>query len=132
MRIKSGFLLLVLGMPLLTETAPCAQTVTVFGNLVPNTPVDPDASAVTLGMKFWSTQSGTVSGIRFYRGAKNSNGYTVKLFTAGGSLLASARASTDTCAVPLGTGEFRFAGVARRQHRYIAAYYTSNGRYAGD
>jgi hypothetical protein len=46
-------------MPLLSATAPCAQTVTLLGNSVPNTPVDPDTSAVTLGMKLWSTQAGT-------------------------------------------------------------------------
>jgi Domain of unknown function (DUF4082) len=110
-----------------------AQTISIFGNSVPQTPADPDTSAVTLGVKFWSTQAGTVSGIRFYRGAANSNGYTVKLFTAGGSLLASAKASTDTCRVPCWE-QVNFASPVSlaANTTYVAAYYTSNGRYADD
>jgi hypothetical protein len=51
--------------------SPGAQSpLNIFGNSVPQTPVDPDTSAVTLGVKFWSTQAGTISGIRFYRGAE--------------------------------------------------------------
>jgi hypothetical protein len=45
-----------------------AQTVTLFGNAVPSTPVASDTAAVTLGVKFWSSQPSTVAGIRFYRG----------------------------------------------------------------
>jgi hypothetical protein len=97
------------------------------------TAVDTDTNAITLGVKFWSTQAGTVSGIRFYRGAKNSNGYTVKLFTAGGSLLASAKASTDTCALPCWE-QVNFASPISlaANTTYIAAYYTSNGRYVAN
>src|SRR5215469_8657007 len=66
------------------------STINIFGNVVPANPVVAD-NAVTLGLKFYSTQPGTISGIRFYRGNRNGNGYTVKLFSAGGSLLASAK-----------------------------------------
>jgi hypothetical protein len=41
-----------------------AQTVTLFGNSVPSTPVDSDTASVTLGVKFWNSQSGTIAGIR--------------------------------------------------------------------
>jgi hypothetical protein len=110
-----------------------AQTISILGNSVPQTPVDPDTSAVTLGVKFWSKQAGTISGIRFYRGAANNNGYSVKLFTAGGSLLASARVSTDTCRVPCWE-QVNFASPVSlaANTTYVAAYYTSNGRYADD
>jgi hypothetical protein len=107
--------------------------VSIFGNAVPQSGVDPDTGPVTLGVKFWSTQAGTTSGIRFYRAAENKDGYTVKLFTAGGSLLASAETSKDTCAVPCWQ-QVNFASPISlaANTTYIAAYYTSNGRYAGD
>jgi hypothetical protein len=134
MKVKIALFLFVLSLsPLMSATEAFSQTVSIFGNSVPQNAVDPDTNAVTLGLKFWSTQAGTVAGIRFYRGRTNSNGYTVKLFTAGGSLLASARASTDTCAVPCWE-QVNFASPLSlaANTTYIAAYYTSNGRYAGD
>src|SRR5438270_6825800 len=92
---------LVLMLLALGHAAGAQTPLTIFGNAVPHSPViGDDTAAVTLGVKFYSTQSGTVAGIRFYRGASNGNGYTVKLFTTGGSLLASARTPHDTCTVP--------------------------------
>jgi hypothetical protein len=112
--------------PLASATEAFSQTVTIFGNSVPANAVDPDTNAVTLGVKFWSTQAGTISGIRFYRGANNGSGYTVKLFTAGGSLVASAKAEKDTCAVPCWE-QVNFASPISLAVNitYIAAYYTS-------
>src|SRR3954467_11553164 len=77
-----------------------AQTVTLFGNSTPLTAVDRDTNAVTLGLKFYSTQAGSISGIRFYRAARNSSGYRVKLFTGSGTLVGQASATTDTCTIP--------------------------------
>lgn len=131
---KIGFFLIVLLLsPLASANTSLSQTVTLFGNTVPKTPVDPDINAVTLGVKFWSTQAGTISGIRFYRGAPNINGYTVKLFAADGALLASAKASNDTCTVPCWE-QVNFASPVSlaANTTYVAAYYTSNGAYADD
>jgi hypothetical protein len=111
-----------------------AQTVTLFGNAVPSTPVDNDTAAVTVGVKFWSSQPGTIAGIRFYRGHKaSSSGYTVKLFSASGTLLASAKTGKDTCAVPCWE-EVNFASPISiaGNTTYVAAYYTGNGQYADD
>jgi hypothetical protein len=110
-----------------------AQSMNIFGNVVPANIVAADQKAVSLGVKFWSSQAGTISGVRFYRGAPNSEGYTVKLFAAGGSLLASARTSKDTCAVPCWE-HVNFASPVSLMGNtsYVAAYYTSNGRYADD
>ena len=65
-----------------------AQSISIFGNAVPKNPID-DALAATLGVKFWSSQSGTISAIRFYRAVANPHGYVAKLYTAGRTLLAS-------------------------------------------
>ena len=90
-----------------------------------------DSSAVTLGVKFWSAQPGTVPGIRFYRGHTNNSGYTVRLYTAAGSLVAQATTAHDTCTVPCWE-QVNFATPISISAKttYVAAYYTSNGYYA--
>ena len=105
--------------------------VNIFGNAVPANPVEADPNAVTFGVKFWTTQPGTVAGIRFYRGHSNNGGYTVRLYTAAGSLLAQATTSKDTCTVPCWE-QVNFAApiVISANTIYVAAYYTSNGYYA--
>jgi hypothetical protein len=118
---------------LLALPAAAQAPVTIFATAKPINSVDPDPNAVTLGVKFFSTVGGTISGIRFYRAHNNTNGYTVKLFTTGGALLASARTAKDTCALPCWE-QVSFAAPISISPKttYIAAYYTSNGRYAGD
>jgi hypothetical protein len=107
------------------------SSITIFSGAVPANPVEADPNAVTLGVKFWSTQPGNVSGIRFFRGYSNSSGYTVQLFTAGGSLLAQGTASNDTCSVPCWE-QVNFASPISisANTTYVATYYTSNGFYA--
>jgi hypothetical protein len=119
---------------LLPVSAPRAElTLTIFGDATPETPVVPDASAVTVGVKFRSAQPGKVSGIRFYRGATSRDGYAVKLFAGNGSLLAAAKALKDTCVVPCWEQvNFHSPVILAANTTYIAAYYTSNGSYAMD
>jgi hypothetical protein len=125
--------ILVAGLICLSSVAFAQSPLTIFGNNVPGSAVDPDTNAVNLGVKFFSQVPGTISAIRFYRGHRNTNGYTVRLYTAAGSQLSSKRVTTDTCTVPcweqvnLTTPISIAAGTT-----YIAAYYTSNGRYVAD
>lgn len=121
----------VLLMLLPGTAASAAPLFTIFGNAKPETPVVADAGVVTLGVKFRSTQPGKVSGIRFYRGATSRDGYVVKLFAANGSLLAAAKAWKDTCVIPCWE-QVSFASpvTIAANTTYIAAYYTSHGRYA--
>jgi len=51
-----------------------------------------------IGVKFYSTQAGTIAGIRFYRGHTDPSGYAVELFSSTGTLLGSAKGK-DTCSV---------------------------------
>jgi hypothetical protein len=113
-------------------SAPLAQSqISIFGNAVPPNAVELDTAAVTLGVKFWSTHPGTVSGIRFYRGHANASGYTVALYSAAGSLLAQATTPRDTCAVPCWEQViFPAPSSVSANTTYVAAYYTSNGYYA--
>jgi hypothetical protein len=109
-----------------------AQTISIFANAVPNNPID-DGLAVTLGVKFWSSQSGTISGIRFYRAAASSRGYVVKLYTAGGTLLGSVALTHESGPVP-GWQVANFASPIpiSANATYIAAYYSPVGRGAWD
>jgi hypothetical protein len=106
-------------------------TINIFGNAVPANAVEADSNAVTLGVKFWSAQPGAVSGIRFYRGHTNQSGYSVRVYTAAGSLLAQGTTSYDTCTVPCWE-QVNFAAPVSISAKttYVAAYYTSNGYYA--
>jgi hypothetical protein len=131
LRKTVSFLFGIVCVLLMNGSESSAQTLNIFGNAVPPVPVQSDPNAVTLGVKFWSTQPGTVSGIRFYRGHRIRNGYTVRLYTAAGSLLAQATTSVDTCAVPCWE-QVNFAAPISisANTTYVASYYTSNGDYA--
>jgi hypothetical protein len=63
---------IVLVLLALGHAAAAQSALTIFGNATPRTPIDSDTNAVTLGVKFQSSQSGAISGIRFYRAARRS------------------------------------------------------------
>jgi hypothetical protein len=112
--------------------ATCAQSVTIFGNALPKNPID-DGLAVTLGVKFWSSAPGTISGIRFYRAVRSPQGYVAKLCSAGGTLLGSATIAQETGPVP-GWQQAQFASPVSiaANTTYIAAYYSPVGQGAWD
>jgi hypothetical protein len=109
-----------------------AQSISIFSNAVPNDPTG-GGSKVTLGVKFWSSQSGTISAIRFYRAAISSNGYVAKLYSAGGTLLGSATLTHESGPVP-GWQVANFASPIpiSANTTYVAAYYSAAGQGAGD
>src|ERR1700745_3820364 len=109
-----------------------AQTISIFGNAAPNNPID-DGNAVTLGVKFWSSQSGTISGIRFYRAVASPQGYVAKLYSTSGTLLGSATIADESGPLP-GWQEADFANPIpiSANTTYIAAYYSSVGDGAWD
>jgi len=108
-----------------------AQTVTLFGNAVPANVLENDPNAVTLGIKFYSTQAGTVSACRIYRAHKDSNGYTCRLYTAGGTLLGQVKFPSDSTNFHAGWETAAFASPISIpvNTTLIVAYYTSNGDY---
>ena len=90
-----------------------------------------DPSGVELGVRFRSDNAGYIKGIRFYKGPSNVGPHTGKLWTATGTLLASATFSAETAS---GWQEVRFATpVAIAANTvYVASYYTASGYYALD
>jgi hypothetical protein len=123
-----SFLLVVV----ISERDASAQSVSIFGNALPSNPID-DGNAVTLGVKFWSSQSGTISAIRFYRAVSNPYGYVAKLYTPGGTLLASVKLATESSPVPgWQVANFSSPVPINANTTYIAAYYSAVGQGAWD
>jgi len=98
-------------------------------------PSDPNGAGktVTLGVKFWSSQSGTISAIRFYRAAVSSNGYVASLYAASGTLLGSATLALESGPVPgWQVANFVSPIPVSANTTYISAYYCPVGQGAGD
>jgi hypothetical protein len=98
---------------------------------VPIVASDPDAEAVTLGLRFTADQAGSISGIRFYKGSANTGTHVGALWTASGTLLASATFSGESAS---GWQQVNFASpVAIAANTvYVASYFAPNGHYAAD
>lgn len=126
--ILFGFFLVVL----VSGGGSSAQTISIFGNAVPGDPTG-GGQTVTLGVKFWSSQPGTVSAIRFYRAGASSSGYVGRLYSASGTVLGSATLKKDSCSVPCWeVANFASPIAISANTTYIAAYYSPIGKGAGD
>jgi hypothetical protein len=135
MKIGSTAWLLIVAAALLSMTAHAQTVVTLFGTDTPKTPVDPDTNSVTLGVQFYSTQAGTIKGVRFYRGAKSSSGYSVGIFDdTSGARLAFKSVSTEPCrSVPCWEElDFSTPLTITANKTYIATYFVKGGHYADD
>jgi hypothetical protein len=102
---------------------------TIFDFATPTTVDTGDTSSVELGVKFTSSAAGTVNGIRFYKASTNTGTHIGSLWTAGGTLLASATFTNETASgwqlvtfsepVPITVGT-----------TYVAGYFAPNGHYS--
>ena len=90
-----------------------------------------DGRAVELGVKFTADVSGTITGIRFYKGAGNTGTHIGNLWTASGTKLASATFTNETAS---GWQQVTFAtpGGDHRRHRLRRVVLRPAGHYAGD
>ena len=100
MRIQRLLITLV-ALAALTGGPARSQSLSLFSDLVPATPVNKSTSPTTLGVKFWSSTPGTVAGILFYRAVTSPNGYVATLYTGDGStVLGSVTMATESGPVP--------------------------------
>ena len=111
-----------------STTCPC----TIWpASAVPTNPSESDFAAVELGVKFRTSVAGVISGIRFYKGAQNSGVHVGNLWSATGTLLASATFTAESAQgwqqVTFGTPVPVTANTT-----YVASYHAPNGGYAGD
>jgi Domain of unknown function (DUF4082) len=89
-----------------------------------------DPNPVQLGVKFQTSVAGIVTGVRFYKGAQNVGTHVATLWSADGTLLASATFNNETDS---GWQRVRFATPVTLTPgtTYIVAYHT-NGYYSAD
>jgi beta-glucanase (GH16 family) len=90
-----------------------------------------DPQAVELGVKFTSDVGGYITGIRFYKGTKNSGTHTGSLWTSKGTLLATATFTGESSS---GWQQVNFSSpvAVSASTTYVASYHTNTGSYAGD
>ena len=87
-----------------------------------------DPNGVELGMKFTSSRAGTISGLKFYKGAQDAGTHVGSLWTSTGTLLGSATFRNETAS---GWQSVSFANpVAISSGTTYVASYHSNGGYA--
>jgi hypothetical protein len=101
-----------------------------LASTVPTNVTVNDATPAELGVKFSSSTAGTVTALRFYKGPQNTGTHVADLWSATGTLLATATFTNETASgwqqVNLPTPLSITAGTT-----YIASYHT-NGYYSGD
>lgn len=112
----------------LTVTAPPAGTSLFAASATPSTVSVNDPNSVELGMKFTSSQDGTISGIRFYKGSQNTGTHTGTLWSASGANLGTLTFQNETAsgwqAAAFDTPIAITAGTT-----YVVSYH-SNGFYS--
>ena len=89
-----------------------------------------DPNSVELGVEFQASTPGTITGIRFYKGPQNTGAHIGNLWSATGTLLASATFTNETASgwqeVDLSKPVAVTAGTT-----YVVSYHT-NGDYSAD
>lgn len=107
---------------------PVPAATNIFGNQAPSGSVENDGSALELGVKFRSSVSGYITGIRFYKSVGNTGTHIGQLYNSAGGLLASATFSSETNS-GWQTVQIIPAIPIAPNTTYIAAYWSSAGYY---
>ena len=112
----------------LTVTSPLVTSTLFAADFTPAMVTVNDANSVELGMKFTSSQAGTISGIRFYKGPQNTGTHTGTLWTATGTPLGTVTFTNET-ASGWQTASFQTPIAITADTTYIVSYH-SNGYYS--
>jgi len=98
---------------------------------VPANPAASDGNPIEPGIKFRSSQNGTITGLRFYKGTANTGVHVGHLWKTDQTMLAEATFTDETASgwqeVTLSTPVAITANTT-----YIASYYSPNGYFAID
>jgi Domain of unknown function (DUF4082)/Fibronectin type III domain/Bacterial Ig domain len=102
---------------------------TIFDLATPGTVDSGDGGSVELGVKFRSTEAGTINGIRFYKAATNTGTHIGSLWTMSGQLLAEATFTNETAS---GWQQVTFATPVQIEPNttYVAGYLAPSGHYS--
>jgi hypothetical protein len=90
-----------------------------------------DTASVELGVKFQSNVSGTVTGIRFYKGSGNTGTHTGALWSSTGTKLASVTFAGET-ASGWQQASFTTPVTINANTTYVASYHAPKGHYSSD
>ena len=102
---------------------------TIFDFATPATFDSGDGSAVTLGVAFRASEAGQVAGVRFYKAQANTGTHIGSLWSANGTLLASATFTNESAS---GWQQVTFQNPVAivPGTTYVASYYTPSGHYS--
>jgi hypothetical protein len=102
---------------------------TIFGNSVPTVVDSGDSNAVEVGVKFTTSQAGTITGVRFYKSASNTGTHVGSLWSSSGTLLAQATFANETGS---GWQTVTFANPVSVTSgtTYVAGYLAPKGHYS--
>jgi len=97
----------------------------------PANPAEADTAAVEIGTKFRSDVAGTVTGVRFYKGAGNTGTHVGNVWTTAGANLGTV---TFTGESTTGWQQASFASpvAITAGTTYVVSYHAPVGRYAAD
>jgi len=97
----------------------------------PSLVTDPDTASVELGMKFRAEVDGLVTGVRFYKGPRNTGTHVGRLWSSSGQLLAQATFTSETAS---GWQQVDFASPVAIQPNttYVVSYYAPVAQYSVD
>ena len=109
-------------------TCPCSIW---DGSATPTVDSENDAQAVEVGVKFRSDVDGTITGIRFYKGALNVGPHTGNLWDANEQLLATVNFTNET-ASGWQQADFSSPVSISANTTYVASYHTQSGFYSLD
>ncbi|MGW5430279.1 DUF4082 domain-containing protein [Streptomyces sp. NPDC004059] len=110
------------------QTCPC----TIWpAAAVPGTVNGGDGGSVELGVKFRTTVTGSVTGVRFYKSPVNTGTHIGSLWTASGTRLATGTFTGETAS---GWQQLNFASPVpvKANTTYVASYFAPNGGYSYD
>ena len=93
---------------------------------VPATPNVVDPGSVELGLRFTTDVAGQITAIKFYKGTSNTGPHSASLWSATGTLLASATFTNET-ASGWQTATLSTPVNVQANTAYVASYHTSSG-----
>lgn len=115
-----------------TAAAPPVVNVTsIFGDATPQNPAWNDPDGVQVSTRFMVDVAGSVTGIRFYKGATNTGAHTGYLWSADGVKLAEIEFAGET-SQSWQTAALSTPVVLQPGVEYRVGLYSTTGRYAVD
>lgn len=98
---------------------------------IPKVPQVSSTAAVTVGLRFYTSDAGYITGVRFYKGSRNTGTHIGALWTSSGTQLATVTFTGETAS---GWQQAKFAtpvSVAKNMI-YIVSYTAPSGSHAED